>query len=76
MYFILYFIKRTTSQLPNFVEATLYTDACADSINEVNYIEQVEAVVSVRTDVRGKLEIFLTSPMGTRSQLLPVSFRF
>jgi subtilisin-like proprotein convertase family protein len=55
------------------VEATLFTDACVNSVNEVNYIEQIEVIVSVRTDVRGKLEIYITSPMGTRSQLLPVN---
>jgi subtilisin-like proprotein convertase family protein len=60
-----------TTQRPNFVEATLFTDACSGAINEVNYIEQVEIIVSIKTEVRGRLEIFLTSPMGTRSQILP-----
>ncbi|KAL0870759.1 hypothetical protein ABMA27_005693 [Loxostege sticticalis] len=37
---------------------------------EVNYIEHVELIVNVRYNRRGALEIFLTSPQGTRVQLL------
>lgn len=52
------------------------TDACMNTINEVNFIEQVEVIVTVRAQVRGLLEIYLTSPMGTRSLILPVSLAF
>jgi hypothetical protein len=58
----------------NSLEAVLSTDACAGTPNEVNFIEQVEVIVSIRAPVRGQLEVFLTSPMGTKSHLLPVSF--
>ena len=47
---------------------------CASSpSNEVNFIEQVELTVSLRANERGKLELYLTSPSGTVSLLLPVS---
>jgi len=36
----------------------------------VNWIEQVEVVVTIHTEIRGKLEIYLTSPMGTRTMVL------
>ena len=48
------------------------TDGCANTDNEINYIEQVEIVVSIKTKVRGSLEIYLTSPMGTLNLILPV----
>ena len=50
------------------------TDACDNTMNEVNYIEQVQVVVTLKTEMRGNLEIYLTSPMGTRTLILPVSF--
>ncbi|CAF0745501.1 unnamed protein product [Brachionus calyciflorus] len=60
-----------TIQKSHIIEAVLTTDACQGSINEVNYIEQVEIIVTVRAQQRGLLEIFLISPMGTKSQILP-----
>ncbi|RNA11015.1 pro convertase subtilisin kexin type 5 isoform X4 [Brachionus plicatilis] len=60
-----------TMQKSHVIEAVLTTDACHGTINEVNYIEQVEVIVSVRAQQRGLLEIYLTSPMGTRTQILP-----
>jgi subtilisin family serine protease len=63
---------KTVSQTHSVV-ATLNTDACQGTMNEVNYIEQVEIIVSIAAKVRGKLEVFLTSPMGTRTNILPVS---
>jgi hypothetical protein len=59
-------------QTTNSLEAVLNTDACANTPNEINYIEQVEVIVTITAPVRGQLEVFLTSPMGTRSHLLPV----
>lgn len=46
------------------------TDACRDRDTEVNYLEHVQAVVTVNSTRRGDLELFLTSPMGTRSMIL------
>lgn len=55
------------------VDASFRTNACASSNSEVNYIEQVEVVVTIKADVRGSVEIHLVSPMGTNSLLLSVS---
>ncbi|GBP13448.1 Neuroendocrine convertase 2 [Eumeta japonica] len=46
------------------------TNACAGSTSEVRYLEHVQAVVSANATRRGDLELFLTSPMGTRSMIL------
>lgn len=43
-----------------------------DPKHEVNYIEQVQAFVTLLTDRRGEIEIYLYSPSNTRTQLLPV----
>lgn len=42
------------------------TDACAGTEYAVNYLEHVQAVITVNATRRGDLELFLTSPMGTR----------
>ncbi len=46
------------------------TDGCRGTGNEVRYVEHVQAVISVSSARRGDLEIYVTSPMGTRSTLL------
>lgn len=46
------------------------TNACKGSDTEVNYLEHVQAVVTVNSTRRGDLEMFLTSPMGTKSMIL------
>lgn len=46
------------------------TNACKGSGTEVNYLEHVQAVITVNSTRRGDLELFLTSPMGTRSMIL------
>ncbi|XP_043462126.1 neuroendocrine convertase 2 [Leptopilina heterotoma] len=46
------------------------TDACAGTDFAVNYLEHVQAVISVNSSRRGDVELFLTSPMGTRSMIL------
>ena len=50
------------------VEAT--TDGCRDTINEVRYVEHVQAKISLQYHRRGDLQIFLVSPNGTRTTLL------
>lgn len=42
------------------------TDACQGQDTEINYLEHVQAVITVNATRRGDLELFLTSPMGTR----------
>lgn len=46
------------------------TNACKGTETEVNYLEHVQAVVTVNSTRRGDIEMFLTSPMGTRSMIL------
>lgn len=46
------------------------TNACKDAETAVNYLEHVQAVISVNASRRGDLEMFLTSPMGTKSMIL------
>ncbi len=45
----------------------------ADPKREVNYIEQVQVFVTLTTERRGDIEIYLFSPSNTKTQLLPVS---
>jgi len=49
---------------------TIDTDACAGMETEVNYLEHVQAVVTLNSTRRGAVQIFLRSPMGTRSMIL------
>lgn len=42
------------------------TNACKGQNTEVKYLEHVQAVVTTNASRRGDLELFLTSPMGTR----------
>ncbi|GLH05558.1 Uncharacterized protein GBIM_11158, partial [Gryllus bimaculatus] len=46
------------------------TDACAGTDDEVNYLEHVQVEVNIDYPIRGELQVFLTSPSGTRVQLL------
>lgn len=70
-----FILKSESVQKANSMETVLNTDACANTINEVNFIEQVEVIVTIKAPIRGQLEVYLTSPMGTRSQILPVRNR-
>lgn len=48
------------------------SDGCTRTKNEIRYTEHVQLVLSIDYTRRGDLTIFLTSPMGTRSCLLPI----
>lgn len=54
----------------NAIYIKIDTDACKGTDTEVNYLEHVQAVVTANASRRGDLEMFLTSPMGTRSMIL------
>jgi len=45
---------------------TIDTRGCQGTETEVNYLEHVQAVISLNSTRRGDVEMFLTSPMGTR----------
>jgi proprotein convertase subtilisin/kexin type 2 len=49
---------------------TLETSACVGTETEINYLEHVQALVTLNTTRRGDVELFLRSPMGTRSMIL------
>ena len=50
----------------------LMSDSCRGTDNVVNHIEQVEILITLKATVRGLVKLYLTSPMGTRSQILNV----
>lgn len=72
IFFIFFKIRYTIHHDDNRIESDIDTDSCKNTDNEVNFIEQVEIVVSIRASNRGKLEINITAPSGTKSILLPV----
>lgn len=45
---------------------TIETDACKGTETEVNYIEHVQAVISLNSTRRGDVTLYLMSPMGTK----------
>lgn len=49
---------------------TIDTTACKDLPNQVNYLEHVQAYITVKASRRGDVNIFLVSPMNTTSMLL------
>ncbi|XP_054261091.1 neuroendocrine convertase 2 [Macrosteles quadrilineatus] len=46
------------------------TNACQGTDTQVSYLEHVQAVITLNATRRGDVELFLTSPMGTRSMIL------
>lgn len=45
----------------------LNTDACLGTNTEVNYLEHVQAVITLNSTRRGDTTLYLVSPSGTRS---------
>ncbi|KAF5399923.1 Prohormone and neuropeptide processing protease [Paragonimus heterotremus] len=65
------FEGRKTVRFTEPIEVLIDTDACKSNLeNQVNYLEHVQAFVSIKATRRGDLTIFLTSPMNTTSMLL------
>ncbi|XP_052279623.1 furin-like protease kpc-1 isoform X3 [Dreissena polymorpha] len=52
------------------ISVPLYTDGCEGTEYEVKYLEHVQARITLKASRRGDIQIYLTSPMGTRSTLL------
>lgn len=46
------------------------TDACKGTNSEINFIEHVQAIITLQASRRGDLVLYLVSPMGTRSMIL------
>ncbi|KAG9511157.1 Furin-like protease 2 [Fragariocoptes setiger] len=57
-------------QIQKDLVVTMKTDACARTVNEVNYLEHVQARITLKFQPRGNLRITLISPSGTPSHLL------
>ncbi|XP_046328704.2 proprotein convertase subtilisin/kexin type 5-like [Haliotis rufescens] len=53
------------------VTLKIRTDGCGGTNREVRFLEHVQAKVSLNAHRRGDVKIYLTSPSGTRSTLLP-----
>lgn len=49
---------------------TLETDGCRGKLDEVNNLEHVQVIVTLQSPRRGEVELYLTSPAGTRSIML------
>uniref|UniRef100_A0A0N4ZN75 P/Homo B domain-containing protein n=1 Tax=Parastrongyloides trichosuri TaxID=131310 RepID=A0A0N4ZN75_PARTI len=47
-----------------------HTSACSNTENHVRYLEHVQAIITLTAPKRGDIQVFLTSPRGTRSKLL------
>uniref|UniRef100_A0A915DJ02 P/Homo B domain-containing protein n=1 Tax=Ditylenchus dipsaci TaxID=166011 RepID=A0A915DJ02_9BILA len=55
----------------NRLHLQIYTNGCAGDRNtQVKYLEHVQAIVTLSAPKRGDIQIYLTSPKGTRSTLL------
>lgn len=52
------------------ITVPLYTDGCEGTVHHVKYLEHVQARITLKASKRGEIQIYLTSPMGTRSTLL------
>jgi len=48
----------------------LNTDACIGTPTEINYLEHVQAVVTLNSTRRGDTTLYLVSPVGTRTMIL------
>lgn len=46
------------------------TDACKGQKNQVNYLEHVQAFITLKSSRRGDVTVYLTSPMNTTSMIL------
>jgi len=47
------------------IQMHIDTDACSGQSNEVNYLEHVQAFVTLKSTYRGNVVMFITSPMNT-----------
>lgn len=45
---------------------TINTEACKQTDTEVNYVEHVQAVITLNSTRRGDVTLHLVSPMGTK----------
>ncbi|KAK3588783.1 hypothetical protein CHS0354_011991 [Potamilus streckersoni] len=63
-------IQNSEIQDSGYVE-TMDTSACDGSQNSIKFLEHVQARIKMKTKRRGDIVLHLTSPMGTKSTILP-----
>uniref|UniRef100_T1JNR2 Neuroendocrine convertase 2 n=1 Tax=Strigamia maritima TaxID=126957 RepID=T1JNR2_STRMM len=54
----------------NSLKLEVATTGCKSSETEVVYLEHVQAIITLNATRRGDVNLFLTSPLGTRSMIL------
>lgn len=64
MYNYNFYFRKFTSK--SGIILKLKTDACRGTDTHVKYLEHVQAVITLNSTRRGDVELYLTSPMGTR----------
>ncbi len=52
------------------LQTRVTSNGCSGTSNEVVYLEHVQVSLTLSSNRRGEVEVYLTSPMGTRSMLL------
>ncbi len=52
------------------LQTQVRSDGCSGTRDEVVYLEHVQVSLTLSANHRGEVEVYLTSPMGTRSMLL------
>ncbi|ESO10718.1 hypothetical protein HELRODRAFT_190143 [Helobdella robusta] len=69
---------QSSSQLVNLTipsgqseSSVIISNGCQGTDDAVQYLEHVECIVTLRANKRGEVQLFLVSPSGTKSQLLP-----
>ncbi len=68
IYFVCFFFRLHYRPIPEkgSLKLTINTDACKNTKDEVNYLEHVQAFITLKSSRRGNTVIFITSPLGTR----------
>jgi len=54
----------------NSIQLKINTEACRGKTNNIQYLEHVQAFITLESSRRGDVAINLTSPLGTKSMLL------
>ena len=63
------FSKRTITSMID-TAVTFSVDGCMGMQNQINFIEHIQLITDISHTRRGNLEIYLVSPMGTKTRLL------
>ncbi|XP_037581121.1 neuroendocrine convertase 2 [Dermacentor silvarum] len=64
------YVKTSEFKANESLKIYLDTESCAGTDTEVNYVEHVQAVITLNATRRGDVKLFMVSPSGTRSMIL------